>query len=180
MTARWRQAVWFAVLAMALVGCASTSGSLSEPGVRPHAYAFSQPELLATQRVFGVGHAVTLLGDACAANHAATASYTQWRSTNGDTLRQMTLQLAVYYRIQSLPVDRQQRVAEAMHLKTALSLSDDALVDACNSLPETLELPWMNLAQRYQATLAEVRDPNYLKPQKPKKTDDGKEQARTE
>ena len=29
-----------------------------------HAYAFDQPEILATQRVFGIGNAITLLGQA--------------------------------------------------------------------------------------------------------------------
>lgn len=175
MSARQWHAACFTMLAMSLGGCAATGGAS-----RPHAYAFDQPELLATQRVFGVGNAVTLLGEACANDPAAAASYVQWQAVNGGTLRAMTAQLAVHYRIQALPGERRQQVAEVMHLKTTLTQSDETLAEACHSLPETLALPWMNLAQRYQATLAEVRDPDYLKPQKPKKTDDGKEQARTE
>lgn len=167
------------VLALAVIvsACASTGG---QDGARPHGYAFGQPELLAMQRVFGVGNAVTLLGDACGDDPAAMTSYTQWRATNLATLHSMTQQLVRYYRIQAAPAEQQKRVAEAMHLKTQLSLSDSALTEACASLPHTLALPWMNLAQRYQATLAEVRDPNYLKPQKQKKTDDREEQPRSE
>lgn len=164
-------------LAAIVSACASTGG---QNGARPHVYAFGQPELLATQRVFGVGNAVTLLGDACEDDPAALASYAQWRATNLDTLRGMTNQLALYYRIQALPGEQQQRVAEAMHLKTQISLSDSALTEACASLPDTLALPWMDLAKRYQATLAEVSDPNYLKPQKKKKPDDREEPARSE
>lgn len=167
-------------LIMGIGGCAATG---FKDGARHHAYAFDEPELLATQRVFGVGNGVTLLGEACADDPKATASYEQWRATNGDTLRAMTGRLAVYYRIQALPNEQQTRVAEVMHLKTRLMLSDSALQEACASLPETLVLPWMNLAKRYQATLAEVQDPNYLKPKNPKKTkktDDREEQTRSE
>ena len=177
MNARYLRAPGFIALTIALGGCAASGGL---PGARQHAYAFDQPELLATQRVFGVGNAVTMLGDACADHPAAHASYAQWRATNIDTLHHMTAQLATYYRIQALPDERQQRVAETMHLSTRLSLSDSALEEACASLPDTLVLPRMNLAQRYQATLVEVRDPNYLKPPKPKKTDDREEQTRSE
>lgn len=149
-------------------------------GARHHTYAFDEPDLLATQRVFGVGNGVTLLGDACTDDPAATASYEQWRVVNLESLRAMTARLASYYRIQALPGEQQTRVAEAMHLKTCLLLSDSALQEACSSLPETLALPWMNLAKRYQATLTEVQDPNYLKPKKTKKTDDREEQTRSE
>ena len=55
-------------LAAIVSACASTGG---QNGARPHVYAFGQPELLATQRVFGVGNAVTLLGDACEDDPAA-------------------------------------------------------------------------------------------------------------
>lgn len=177
MNARRLRALSFIALTIALGGCAASGGL---PGERQHAYAFDQPELLATQRVFGVGNAVTLLGDACTDHLAAQASYAQWRASNIETLRRMTAELATYYRIQALPDERQQRVAEAMHLSTRLSLSDSALEEACTSLPDTLVLPRMNLAQRYQTTLVEVRDPNYLKPQKPKKNDDREEQTRSE
>ena len=166
-----------AALAFSLLGCVT---SAIQDGQRSHAYAFDQPSLLATQRVFGVGNAVTLLGEACANYPAALASYEQWQSVNHETLRSMTTQLALHYRIQALPDEQQKRVAEAMHLRTRLALADDALEEACTSLPETLALPWMNLAQRYHATLAEVRDPDYLKPKKPKKTDDREEQTRSE
>ncbi len=152
----------------------------SDEGQRPHVYAFDDPELLVTQRTFGIGNAVSVLGDACMDDPAAAASYMQWRLDNLDTLRSMTTRLAQYYRIQAPLADQQKSVAEAMHLTTQLSLSESALEEACASLPETLALPWMNLAQRYRVMLIEVQDPNYLKPHKPKKADDREEQTRTE
>lgn len=113
-----------AALAFSLLGCATPA---IQDGQRSHAYAFDQPSLLATQRVFGVGNAVTLLGEACAHHPAALASYEQWQSMNFETLRSMTTQLALHYRIQALPDEQQKRVAEAMHLRTRLALADDAL-----------------------------------------------------
>jgi hypothetical protein len=130
---------------------------------RPHAYAFDQPEMLATQRVFGIGNAVTLLGEVCADDAAAAAGYAQWLVVNGETLKQITHRLADYYRLPNTPQDLQQRVAAAMHLKSQLSLSDDVKADACASLPDTLALPSMNLSKRYEAVLLEVKNPNYLK-----------------
>ena len=130
---------------------------------RPHAYAFDQLETLTEQRVFGVGNAVMLLGEACKDDPAATASYTQWLVINGETLKQRTTHLADYYRISNRAGDLQQRVAAAMHLKTRLDLSEGAKSDACASLPETLALPSMDLAKRYKAILLEVSNPDYLK-----------------
>ena len=170
-------AIGGAILAIHAVGCTTTHGANE---ARPHAYAFNEPTLLATQRVFGIGNAVTVLGDACTSDEAAMASYAQWRTANLDTLHRMTKQLALHYQILAAPDQQQKRVAEIMHLKTQISLSDSALTEACASLPDTLTLPWMNLAHRYQSTLREVQDPNYLKPQKPKKIDDREEQTRSE
>ena len=159
---------------------------------RPHAYAFDQPEILATQRVFGIGNAVTLLGAVCEDDPLATASYAQWLVVNGVTLRQITIRLADYYRISSQSDDLQQRVATTMHLKSRLNLSDDAKSDACASLPETLALPSMNLAKRYYAVLLEVKNPDYLKQKRPampaenkqpesvESSDDREEQTRSE
>lgn len=177
MSAQALRALGIFALAVMVSACASTGGL---DGVRPHVYAFGQPELLATQRVFGIGNAVTLLGDACVDDPAAMTSYAQWRSANLDTLQRMTKQLALHYQIQAAPDEQQKRVADVMHLKTQISLSDNALTEACASLPDTLALPSMNLAQRFQSTLREVQDPNYLKPQKPKKIDDREEQTRSE
>jgi hypothetical protein len=88
--------------------------------------------------------------------------------------------LATHYRLSQSSDDLQKRVAETMHLQTQLSLSDAALSEACSSLPDTLALPSMNLATRYQAVLAEVKHADYLKPKKPNKTDDREEQTRIE
>lgn len=159
----------------------------AEESPRPHAYAFDQPSLLATQRVFGIGNAVTLLGEACADDAKASDSYAEWGEINQPVLEQMTTQLAAHYRIPEVSDDLQRRVAEAMHLKTHLSLSGSTLTEACTSLPQTLALPAMDLAKRYQAVLVEVQHPDYLKPKRPmsapepvEKTDDREEQTRSE
>lgn len=90
-------------------------------------------------------------------------AYQTWLVQNQTTLQTLTSTLAGYYRIDTLAPDLRERVAQAMHLKTSLNLSPAALDEACPSLAETLALTHMNLQQRYQETLAEVRDPNYLK-----------------
>ena len=135
-------------------------------GQRHHAYAFDQPELLATQRTFGVGNAVTLLGEACVDDEKAADSYAEWGEINQPVLEQMTMTLAAHYRIPEASDDLQRRVAEAMHLKTQLTLSGSALSEACGSLPATLALERMNLEARYQGILKEVSDPNYLRAQR--------------
>lgn len=151
-------------LVLLLVGCAS-SGAIDG---RHHAYAFDQPEVLAMQRTFGVGNAVTLLGAACVEDAAAISSYDTWQQNNGALLQKMTQKLALYYRMaqQPDPLQMQQQVAERMHLKTRLDLDGAALAAACESLPQTLALPSMNLAARYQAVLQEVSEPDYLKPKR--------------
>ena len=133
---------------------------------RPHAYAFDNPELVSTQRVFGVGNATTLLGQACADFPEAAASYADWLQRNQATLTAMTDALAVHYRIPVTSDGLQARVAKAMQLKTALDLSAVTLGEVCPNLPETLALPNMDLQQRYRESLVEVRDPNYLNPKR--------------
>lgn len=133
---------------------------------RPHAYAFDNPELVSTQRVFGVGNATTLLGQACADFPEAAASYADWLQRNQATLISMTDALAVHYRIPVTEEGLQARVAKAMQLKTALDLSSATRDQVCPNLPETLALPNMDLQQRYRESLVEVRDPNYLNPKR--------------
>lgn len=176
----------------AALGLILASAAYATEVPRHHAYAFGQPEMLATQRVFGIGNAVTLLGEVCADDAAATASYAQWLVVNGETLKQITIRLADYYRLPNQSDDLQQRVATTMHLKSRLNLSDDAKTDACASLPETLALPSMNLTKRYDAVLLEVKNPNYLKqkrgalpaedkqPEPVESTDDREEQTGSE
>ena len=152
---------------------------------RQHVYAFGQPELLATQRTFGVGNAVTLLGEACIDDARATDSYAHWGEINQGVLAEMTLTLAAHYRIPEDADDVQRRVAEIMHLKTHLALSGAALTAACDSLPDTLALSSMQLSQRYETVLLEVQAPDYLKPKRVaavpiEKTDDREEQTRSE
>lgn len=133
---------------------------------RPHAYAFDNPELVSTQRVFGVGNATTLLGQACADFPEAAASYADWLERNQATLTAMTDALAIHYRIPLATDDLQSRVATAMHLKTTIDLSSATRDEVCPTLPETLALPHLDLQQRYRDSLVEVRDPNYLNPKR--------------
>ena len=133
---------------------------------RHHAYAFDNPELVSTQRAFGVGNATTLLGKACADFPEATKSYDSWLQHNQATLTAMTDMLAVHYQIPLGTSQLQSRVAEAMRLKTSLDLTQATLDEVCPNLPETLALPNMNLQQRYRESLVEVRDPNYLNPKR--------------
>jgi hypothetical protein len=155
---------WLAALILLWASPSIHATEVAAP--RHHAYAFDQPELLATQRTFGVGNAVTLLGEACADDQKAADSYAEWGEVNQPVLEQMTLTLAVHYRIPEESDDLQRRVAETMHLKTSISLSGSALTEACSSLPQTLALERMNLDLRYQAVLKEVSDPDYLKPRR--------------
>ena len=133
---------------------------------RHHAYAFDNPELVSTQRTFGVGNATTLLGKACADFPEATKSYDSWSQHNQATLTAMTDMLAVHYQIPLGTSQLQARVAKAMRLKTSLDLTQATLDEVCPNLPETLALPNMNLQQRYRESLVEVRDPNYLNPKR--------------
>lgn len=152
--------------ALALLWVVSMVQAAEGQTTRPHTYAFDRPELLATQRTFGIGNAVTLLGEACVDDEKASDSYAEWGEVNQPVLEQMTNQLATHYRIPETSDDLQRRVAEVMHLKTQLSLSGAALTDACGSLPETLVLERMNLEARYQSILKEVSHPDYLKLQR--------------
>ena len=159
---KMRGCLW-ALLLSWVVTVAAQDGQQEQ---RHHAYAFDNPELVSTQRVFGVGNATTLLGKACADFPEASKSFATWLQSNQFTLTAMTDTLAIHYRI-PLDTDRlQTRVAEAMRLKTSLDLSQAMLDEVCPNLPETLALPNMNLQQRYRESLIEVRDPNYLNPKR--------------
>ena len=135
-------------------------------GQRPHTYVFDQPELVSAQRVFGVGNATIMLGEACFDYADATAAYDVWLQKNQSTFQRLAIMLADYYRIDPMLPDLRQRVAAAMHLKTALSLSSATLADACPSLPQTLASSNYDLQERYQFSLKEVQDPNYFNPKR--------------
>ena len=135
-------------------------------GQRPHTYAFDQPELVSAQRVFGVGNATTMLSEACHDFPEATAAYDVWLQKNQSTFQRLAVMLADYYRIDPMVPDLRQRVAAAMHLKTALNLSSATLADACPSLPQTLASSHYDLEARYQASRKEVQDPNYFNPKR--------------
>lgn len=141
---------------------ASSMTVAAQEAQRPHAYVFADPELVSTQRVFGLGNATMLLGNACEAFPEAVTSYDAWLQRNQATMSSLTQTLATHYRIAGTLPDVQARVAQAMHLPTALDLSAAKLDDVCPTLPATLALPNLDLQQRYQASLVEVRDPDYL------------------
>ena len=153
-----RRYVWLILWAWSMLAVAQ------ETQQRPHAYAFDNPELVSTQRVFGVGNATILLGEACATFPEAAASYAAWLTRNQATLTSMTDALAIHYRIPVADNDLRLHVAKAMHLKTVLDLSAAKQDEVCPTLPATLALPSLDLQRRYRETLAEVRAPNYLSP----------------
>ena len=159
---KMRGCLWWVLLGWAVTAAAQQD----QQEQRHHAYAFDNPELVSTQRAFGVGNATTLLGKACSNFPEAAKSYDSWLQNNQSTLTAMTDTLAVHYRIPLSTDQLQARVAEAMRLKTALDLSQATLDEVCPNLPETLALPNMNLQQRYRESLVEVRDPNYLNPKR--------------
>ena len=159
---KMRGSLWLVLLSWVITAAAQDA----QQEQRHHAYAFDNPELVSTQRVFGVGNATTLLGKACSNFPEATKSYDSWLQSNQSTLTAMTETLAVHYRIPLGTDQLQARVAEAMRLKTSLDLSQATLEEVCPNLPETLALPNMNLQQRYRESLVEVRDPNYLNPKR--------------
>jgi hypothetical protein len=159
---KMRGSLWLMLLSWAATAAAQDA----QQEQRHHAYAFDNPELVSTQRAFGVGNATTLLGKACSNFPEATKSYDSWLQNNQSTLTAMTETLAVHYLIPLGTDQLQARVAEAMRLKTALDLSQSTLDEVCPNLPETLALPNMNLQQRYRESLVEVRDPNYLNPKR--------------
>ncbi|MGI9141680.1 MAG: hypothetical protein ACR2IJ_00670 [Fluviibacter sp.] len=150
--------VWLILWAWSMLAVAQ------ETQQRPHAYAFDNPELVSTQRVFGVGNATVMLGGASATFPEAVASYAAWLTRNQATLTAMTDALAIHYRIPVADDGLRLRVAKAMHLKTALDLSAAKQDEVCPTLPASLALPSLDLQQRYRETLAEVRAPNYLSP----------------
>ena len=157
-----RGSLWLILLSWAVTAAAQDA----QQEQRHHAYAFDNPELVSTQRAFGVGNATTLLGKACADFPEATKSYDSWSQHNQATLTAMTDMLAVHYQIPLGTSQLQARVAKAMRLKTSLDLTQATLDEVCPNLPETLALPNMNLQQRYRESLVEVRDPNYLNPKR--------------
>ena len=159
---KMRVCLWLVLLSWAVTAAAQQE----QQEQRHHAYAFDNPELVSTQRAFGVGNATTLLGNACADFPEANKSYLSWLQHNQATLTAMTDMLAMHYRIPLGADQLQVRVAEAMRLKTSLNLSQATLDEVCPNLPETLALQNMNLQQRYQESLVEVRDPNYLNPKR--------------
>ena len=140
--------------------------ALATETLRPHTYAFDQPALVSAQRVFGVGHATVMLGEACSAFPEAAVGYQIWLEKNAVTLQGLTETLAAHYRIDPNAPNLRTQVAAAMHLKTTLNLSESQLEEACPTLPQALSSAHYDLEQRYRETLKEVRQPDYLNPKR--------------
>lgn len=161
-----KNTLWHGTVCAGLMLWHATLLAWADDGQRPHTYAFDQPDLVSAQRVFGVGNATIMLGEACHDFPEATAAYDHWLDQNQPTIERLTLMLADYYRIDPVVPGLRQRVAAAMHLKTSLNLPSATLADACPSLPQTLASSHYDLEARYQASLKEVQDPNYFNPKR--------------
>jgi len=127
-----------------------------EPPAAPerNGYAFDAPRILAQQRLFGIAHGVGLLADACRAVPAAAsadeAAYALWRVGQQAAIAAAQADLSDYYFGNATTA--WQEVAGKMALKDALDLAPDSdeLQSACASLPEALQQPRYDLAERFR------------------------------
>lgn len=117
-------------------------------------YAFDYPRILAQQRLFGIAHGVKLLADACSempeTATAAEGAYALWRSRQQAAIAAAAADLGDYY-FGNREADWQ-ALAQKLSLKEALDLApqSDALQAACASLPEALQQPRYDLAERFR------------------------------
>lgn len=127
-----------------------------QPPVAParSGYAFDYPRILAQQRLFGIAHGVELLATACRdvpdAATAAEAAYALWRVRQEPMIATARTDLSRYYF--GNDAANPQAVAEKMSLKETLDLEPQAeeLKSACLSLPEALQQPRYDLAERFR------------------------------
>jgi hypothetical protein len=119
----------------------------------PSRYEFDKPNILAQQLLWGVVHGVRLLGMAChrRGDWPASSAYVDWLDRQWPRIRAAERDLSRHY------FDREQVPMEAIDaaikLKPALAKPDDALGDACASLPEALAAPRYDLERYYQEKL---------------------------
>lgn len=115
---------------------------------QPPGYAFDRPEILASQRAWGIAHGARLLAHACArAGHGAAAeAYVAWQERELPTILAMSRELAGhYFGEEDAPPDR---LAAMLGLQQTLSLAQDDLEPACATLAEALAQPRYDLAER--------------------------------
>lgn len=148
---------------MVALGCVMTLAmpvfaEEAAPRPVPQGYAFSQPELLADQLLWGVAHGARLLALACAqaGQGDAAEAWVAWQE------RELPNILAAggalgnhYFGRADVPPDA---IVAALGLKSALALPPEQLVPACASLADALAQPRYELKTRREELLAQRQE----------------------
>lgn len=113
-------------------------------------YAFDVPNVLAAQRVWGIVHATTLLARACAGigDVAAVEAWFHWQESQDEEIRHAAVLLARHHF--SADTAARSALSEVLGLPQRLAMSDDALHEACATLPAALASGRYDLARRRQ------------------------------
>jgi len=120
---------------------------------QPPGYAFDRPEVLASQRVWGIAHGVRLLAHACArAGYGAAAeAYVAWQERELPAILAMSRELAEHYFGE--PEAAPDQLAAMLGLQHTLSLAQEALEPACTTLAEALAQSRYDLSGRREEFL---------------------------
>lgn len=117
-------------------------------------YAFDTPRILAQQQLFGIAHGVALLADACRAQpdfaNVSESAYALWRLREEAAIESARRDLGNYY-FGDAAADAA-ALAQKLALKETLDAAadPDQLQSACASLPEALQQPRYDLAERFR------------------------------
>ncbi|MDP1526728.1 MAG: hypothetical protein Q8M20_13020 [Rhodocyclaceae bacterium] len=128
-------------------------GLLAAPVHAQQGYAFDQPEILATQRLWGIAHGARLLAHACtqAGKGEAAEAWVEWQERElPQILSAGNLLAKHYFGEDAAPPDA---IAKVLGLKQALALPPEQLEPACATFAEALALPRYDLAKRYEELL---------------------------
>lgn len=124
----------------------------------PQGYAFSQPELLADQLLWGVAHGARLLALACAqaGQGDAAEAWVVWQERElpnilaaGDVLG------SHYFGRTDIPPDA---IAAALGLNSVLALPPEQLAPACASFADALARPRYDLKMRRAELLTQYQE----------------------
>ncbi len=120
----------------------------------PQGYAFDHPELLATQRVWGIAHGARLLAQACAQAGLGEAAeaWVTWLERELPQFLAMSRELAGHYFDE--PDAAPARLAAMLGLPQALALTPEQIEPACATLAEALAQPRYDLAGRRAEMIA--------------------------